>query len=387
MKITLQREALLKALQIINGVIEKKQTRPILANTLLTVANNHLSLTATDTEIELIGSAPLEEVTAASSVTAPARKLYDICRALPENTLLSLSLDGNRLLLQSNASRFTLTTLAAQNFPSIEEKSLAEQFTTSLTIPQFELRQLLYKTSFAMGQQDVRHYLNGTVFNFSPGKIECMATDGHRFALSCFEDPAIPNIKTKVLLPRKSVLELMRLLNTDEKIPLTLSVNDHYLRITTHDFTFTSKLIHTALPDYHKLIPQKGEHIVLAHRETVRQALIRVSILSHEKFRSIKWELKAGQLHMSANNPEHEEAEEIIPIEYQGRSVEVSFNVMYLLDALSVLDAEKVCWSFSNLDDGVVIEPADNKATSLYVIMPLLVPQIETMAASSYINP
>jgi len=378
MKITLQREALLKALHIISGVIEKKQTRPILANTLLTISNDCLSLTATDSEIELIGSAPVEEVSQAGAVTAPARKLYDICRALPESSLVTLLQEGERLTLQANKSRFTLSTLPAQDFPSIEEKS----FNAQLSISQAELRNLLYKTSFAMGQQDVRHYLNGAVFDIRPNLIECMATDGHRFALSKLEEQGIGE-KTKILLPRKSVLELMRLLNADDKTPLTLCINEHYLRVITAEFTFTSKLIHAALPDYHKLIPQKGIHAVIADRETLRQALVRVSILSHEKFRSIKWELKENQLIMTANNPEREEAEEVIPVEYQGRPVEVSFNVGYLLDAISAIDTEQVRWSFSNLDDGVLIEPLAEKSSSLYVVMPLLVPQTEQVAMNS----
>lgn len=377
MKITLQRESLLKALQIISGVIEKKQIRPILANTLLTVTDDRLSLTATDSEIELIGwAAPLLELERKGAVTAPARKLYDICRALPDETLVTLTHDNDRFLLQSNSSKFTLSTLPATDFPSIEEKS----FPASFTIPQAELRYLLYKTSFAMGQNDVRHYLNGSVFDIHSGAIECMTTDGHRFALSKIQNSGIGDIKTKILLPRKSVLELMRLLNADDHTPLTLCINDHYLRVITNDFTFTSKLVHAALPDYRKLIPQKGAHTAITNRDALRQALVRVSILSHEKFRSIKWGLSDGQLEISAHNPEREEAQEIIPVEYQGSNVDISFNVMYLLDAISAIDSEKIRWSFSNLDDGVLIEPVEESAKSLYVVMPLLVPQTEGVA-------
>lgn len=370
MKISLQRESLLKAMQIISGIIEKKQIRPILANVLLTANQEKLALTATDTEIELIGSAPLQQVATPGSITAPARKLYDICRALPEGTPIMLSSESDRLTLQSGSSRFTLATLPAQDYPSIEEKTFNVQF----LIPQSVFRHLLHKTSFAMGQQDVRHYLNGAVFNIVPGVFECMATDGHRFALSK-ANIGIDNIKTKVLVPRKSILELMRLLNADDQTPLTICINDHYLRIITSDFTFTSKLIHATLPDYHKLIPQRGTHTVVTEREILRQALIRVSILSHEKFRSIKWSIKAGQLEITANNPEREEAEEHVPVEYESKPIEVSFNVMYLLDAISAIGCEKILWSFTNLDDGVLIEPIEEPNTSLYVVMPLLVPQ------------
>jgi len=376
MKINLQREALLKALQIISGVIEKKQTRPILANCLLSVTDDRLLLTATDSEIELIGSAPLEARDSVGAVTAPARKLYDICRALPEGTPVTLVADGDRLTLQAKSSRFTLATLPAADFPSIEEKSFSSQF----TLPQADLRYLLHKTSFAMGQQDVRHYLNGAVFDVQPGRVECMATDGHRFALSRMENAGIGQLKTKILLPRKSVMELLRLLNADNLAALTVCINDHYLRVSTDEFIFTSKLLHASLPDYHKLIPQKGAYSVLANREELRQALVRVSILSHEKFRSIKWELKDNSLEMSANNPEREEAQEVLAVEYEGNPVEVSFNVGYLLDAISAIDSEKVRWSFSNLDDGVLIEPAEATGSSLYVVMPLLVPQAEQAA-------
>jgi DNA polymerase III subunit beta len=348
MKISLQRESLLKALQIISGVIEKKQIRPILANALITARPDGLAITATDTEIELIGSVPLQQVITPGSITAPARKLYDICRALPEGIPVTLTAEGDRLTLQSASSRFTLATLPAQDYPSIEEKT----FNTQFSIPQSEFRHLLYKTSFAMGQQDVRHYLNGAVLNIVPD-----------------------NIRTKILVPRKSILELMRLLNSDDQTELMICINDHYLRVITPDFTFTSKLIHATLPDYHKLIPQQGTHIIVAEREVLRQALIRVSILSHEKFRSIKWSLKSGQLEITANNPEREEAEEVIPVEYRDKPIEVSFNVMYLLDAISAIESEKIRCSFTNLDDGVLIEPVDESTSSLYVIMPLLTPQ------------
>ncbi len=376
MKLSLQREALLKALQIISGVIEKKQTRPILANTLLSAEQGRLLLTATDSEIELIGSAPLEHESQGGAVTAPARKLYDICRALPENTEVTLIAEGDRLSLQANNSRFSLATLPAQDFPFIDEKI----FPTILTLRQADLRQLLHKTSFAMGQQDVRHYLNGAVFDVQPGAIECMATDGHRFALSRIEEANLGQVRTKILLPRKSVLELLRLLNAEESAQLQLCINEHYLRVITEDFTFTSKLIHAALPDHHKLIPQKDSHSMVADREELRQALIRVSILSHEKFRGIQWELKPGSLEIRANNPEREEAQEVVPVDYQGKSLEVSFNVGYLLDAISAVQSAKVRWSFSNLDDGVLIEPVEEAGTHLYVVMPLLVPQAEQAA-------
>jgi len=378
MNITIRQDALLKALQIIHGVVEKKQTRPILSHALLTATEDQLLLTATDSEIELISAAPLETMTSPGSITAPARKLYDICRTLPERSLVRISLDKSRLIVQSGPSHFSLGTLAAQDFPTMEGKFLTDPELISFSIPAAAFRRLLSKTSFAMGQEDVRHYLNGTAFSLSSGKIECMTTDGHRFAFSKMEDAAIPDQSLKVLVPRKSVLEVLRLLNPEDAAATArFCLNGHYLRIMTDDFTFTSKLVHTPLPDYHRLIPERAAHTVLANRELLRQALTRVSILAHEKFRNVVLELSDDQLYLSTQNPEREEAKEAMPLEYQGPSVDVSFNVLYLSDAISAIDSEYVRWSFSNLENGILIESDDGARSCLYVVMPLFLPKVE----------
>lgn len=366
MKISIKREALLKPLQVMSGVVEKRQTMPILANVLITVKDNQLFLTGTDLEIELIGNVMLDQESDPGSITVSARKLFDICRALPENSLLQLTLEGDHVLVRSGRSRFMLATLPAQDFPSIEEGS----FTAEFAISQVKLKKLLGKVYFAMGQQDVRHHLNGALLDIHQGTMKCVATDGHRLALDAIHDVDSGIAPTKIILPRKSVLELMRLLdvNTDESITLLIGAN--HFRIKTTDFVFTSKLVSAQYPDYDRLIPRNTKNTAMMDRETLRQALARAAILSNEKFRVIRLQLETDSMQIMANNPEQEEAEEKIQIEYQGDSIEIAFNVAYLLDAVSAITTESIHWSFSDPSGGVLLESAE-KDHSLYVVMPM----------------
>ena len=237
MKVTIERATLLKPLQMLSGVVERRQTLPILANVLMTVRNDQLLLTATDLEIELIGIVTLNQPAEEGSVTVSARKLLDICRALPDDALLQLNLEGDHLALRSGKSRFMLTTLPANDFPNIEDSP----FTTEFVISQSKLKTLLGKTYFAMGQQDVRHYLNGALIDIYEDTLKCVATDGHRLAFSSIQHPGM-NGKLRVILPRKSVLELMRLLDSSDD-DIKISIGEHHFRVTSPDFNFTSKLI------------------------------------------------------------------------------------------------------------------------------------------------
>lgn len=381
MNLTIQRAALLKPLQMINGVIERRQTLPILANVLVTVKDQQLFLTGTDLEIEMIGSALLTQVTAGGSITVSARKLLDICRALPEDAELKWSFENDHLILRSGKSRFMLTTLPAHDFPSVEEGP----FTTEFSIHQAKLKKLLSKTHFAMGQQDVRHYLNGTLFDINQGIVKCVATDGHRLAFSSIAGVMTGDSQVKVILPRKSVLELIRLLDNSEE-DVTVRIGDNHFRVISSDFTFTSKLINAQYPDYDKLIPRSVANVAIASREVLKQALTRASILSNEKFRGIRLHLDRDLLRIVANNPEQEEAEELVQLEYQGNGVEIGFNVAYLLDVVSTIATEMIRWSFNDPNGGVLIESSEqesdgesdkgsnkesNKDYSLYVVMPM----------------
>jgi DNA polymerase-3 subunit beta len=369
MKITLSRATLIKPLQMISGVVEKRQTLPILSNVLVTVNEDTLSLTATDLEIELIGSVKLEQpVAQAGATTVAARKLLDICRALPDDASIQMTLDGEQLIVRSAGSRFALTTLPATDFPNVENGPFITQFKMS----QAKLRKLIGKTHFAMGQQDVRHYLNGTLFDIGDGVVKCIATDGHRLAYSFANEVNTDGAKIKAILPRKTVLELIRLLDANSEDEITVCFGESHFRIVTNDFIFTSKLINAQYPDYDKLIPRSVVNTAVASREALRQALVRAAILSNEKFRGIRLHLNEDQLRIVANNPEQEEAEEMVTLNYQGAGLEVGFNAAYLLDVVSAIGSDDISWSFNDPNSGVLIEPtAGEHGDCLYVVMPM----------------
>lgn len=366
MEFTVDRATLIKPLHMISGVVERRQTLPILSNVLITVQDK-LALTATDLEIEIIGSVTLNEISKPGSITVSARKFYDICRALPEDAILQLTLEGDHLLLRSGRSRFTLTTLPSQDFPNIEQGL----FTTQLSLNQAKFRKLISKVHFAMGQQDVRHYLNGALFDINQGVMKCVATDGHRLALSFMEDPSFKEIKTRMILPRKSILELIRLLDAHAEDTIQVYMGENHFRVVTSHFTFTSKLINAQYPDYEKLIPRQVENTALTCRESLKQALTRASILSNEKFRGVRLHLNQDKLKIVANNPEQEEAEEMINLEYQGNATEIGFNVAYLLDVVSNIASESVRWLFSDPNSGVLIESTEANNDCVYVVMPM----------------
>lgn len=365
MDITVQREALLKPLQAVSGVVEKKQTLPILSNVLLTIKDGHLLLTGTDLEIELIGFVKLESLTAEGTTTVSARKLFDICRTLPEGSTLRLSLEKNYLVARAGESCFMLNTLPAQEFPSLEDMEYSVKFSTKQT----NLKNLFAQTYFAMGQQDVRHYLNGTYIDIGQNTIKCVAADGHRLALASVQDETIGNVEARVIVPRKSVLELIRLLNTDGDNDVTIHIGDSRFRIITNDYIFTSKLISAQYPDYNRLIP-RGTMAATGERDAIKQALTRASILSNEKFRGVRFQLEPMKLRITANNSDQEQADEAVALEYEGTNIEIGFNVAYLLDVFSAIAAKRIRCLFSGPNDGVLIESADGD-NSLYVVMPM----------------
>jgi DNA polymerase-3 subunit beta len=366
MDITVQREALLKPLQAVSGIVERKQTLPILSNVLLAAKDNQLYLTGTDLEIELVGFVRVETMSQPGSITVSARKLFDICRTLPEGAMLCLALQKNNLTVRAGESCFTLNTLAPEDFPTLENSEYPVEF----KIKQVSLKNLLIKTYFAMGQQDVRHYLNGTFLDIGKNTIKCVAADGHRLALTSIYDETMGNVEARVILPRKSVLELIRLLGTDdEHHHATVSIGDSRIRIVTSDFIFTSKLINAQYPDYNRLIP-RGTHFAIGEREMIKQALTRASILSNEKFRGVRFQLEDNRLLITANNSDQEQAEEAVTLDYAGNKIEIGFNVAYLLDVVSAITAKSIRCAFTDPNNGVLIESAEDDH-SLYVVMPM----------------
>ena len=372
MEITIQRDALLKPLQAANGVWRRKETNPfpILSNVLLTVKENQLRLSGTDLEIELIGFVPLESLLTAGSTTVSARKLFDICRTLPEGAILHLSLEKNYLVVRASGSCFMLNTLPSEDFPGIEDSDYPVEF----TLQQNSLKNLLTKTHFAMGQQDVRHYLNGAFLDINQGAIKCVAADGHRLALATIQDENLNNVQAKIILPRKSVLELIRLLGSEIEHKVKIKIGENRFRIETPEFIFTSKLISAQYPDYNRLIPQ-GNMVATGDAEAIRQALTRASILSNEKFRGVRFQLEPNKLCITANNSDQEQAEEAVSLDYAGNKIEIGFNVAYLLDVVSSMITAKCkkirfILTESNNNNGVLIQSTEED-TSMYVIMPM----------------
>lgn len=365
MKFSAERETLLAALQAVIGVVERRQTMPILANVLLSVKEGRLSVTATDLEVELVASAEVS-AQADGEVTIPGRKLLDICRSLPDHVQIVLAVEGERATIRGGKSRFTLSTLPAAEFPVIEEISVQQ----TLQVSQGELRRLLDKTHFSMAQQDVRYYLNGMLFEVTPRHLRTVATDGHRLAMATYESE-LPGVRSdlQVILPRKGVLELLRLLqNPDEDVRLVLGGN-HFHAITP-DFTFTSKLVDGKFPEYERVVPRDADKRVLGPRVELKEALARTAILSNEKYRGVRLVLEDGNLQILANNPEQEEAEEQVGVSYSGSRVEIGFNVSYLIDVLSVLTSEEVRFLLSDGSRSVLVQDP-GREDALYVVMPM----------------
>lgn len=364
MKFTISREVLLKPLQVIGGVVEKRQTLPILANVLVQVDKGKLTLTGTDLEVELTATAMVENGSD-GEITLPARKFGDICRALPEQAMLEVTVDGDKALIRSGKSRFSLSTLPAAEYPATENVAGAFR----LTIAQEVLKGLLEQTQFCMANQDVRYYLNGMLLEMKGGQLRTVATDGHRLAISETDCPDVAGEERQVIIPRKGVLELSRLLD-DGDAQCELVVGGNHLRVVLGDVVMTSKLVDGRFPDYDRVVPKIGERLVTADRIRLRQALQRTSILSNEKFRGIRLQFEQNLLKATVNNPEQEEAEEEVEVDYGGVEFEIGFNVSYLLDALNVVKQEQVVLSMTDANSSCLIYGAGD-TNSRYVVMPM----------------
>jgi DNA polymerase-3 subunit beta len=371
MKFSTNRETLLKAVQLVTGVVERRQTLPVLSNLLVTAemaegsGGGQVSLIGTDLEVELIARVQGIQVEQAGSATIPARKLADIWRSLPEGAEVSLAIEGDRAIVRSGRSRFALATLPAAEFPEIA----VQDSEVELSLPYEKLRRLLDQTSFAMAQQDVRFFLNGMLLEVTEGYVRGVATDGHRLAMCTIEGGASGVDRIQVIVPRKGVIELGRLLS-DAEPEVLISLGSNHLRASQGEYTLTSKLVDGKFPDYEKVIPKDTSRFLNGDRETLRQAFLRASILSNEKYRGVRLLLDNEQLTIKASNPEQEEAEEVVPVEYGGGELEIGFNVGYLQDVLNVLGTDDVRLSVSDANSSALIE-GPGADDSLYVLMPM----------------
>lgn len=365
MKLTIEREKLLFPLQIVAGVVEKRQTFPQLANVLLDLSGNELLLVGTDLEVELQGRVILEEGEGIEdgATTVSARKLIDICKALPEHSTLEIKHEDSKLTIRSGRSRFNLATLPAQEFPQAETICAETEF----TIEQSVLRTLINKTQFAIPQNDVRYYLNGIFWELKNYRLCAVASDGHRLAYSTTAIDV--NGNAQFIVPRKGVLELTRLLIEDQE-KVDVIVNNSHMRVKTNAFTFTTKLIDGRYPDHNLLIPKSGGRVLVADRDLLRQAINRVAVLTTDKYQSVCLEFKQNLLRVLTHNPEQEEAEEEINVDYQDEALELMYNANYLQDALGALPAGMAKISLIDGSNGLKIE-AENGGSELYIVMPM----------------
>jgi len=364
MRFSIQREVLLKPLQQVVNVVERRQTMPVLTNVLAVVENGLLSLTGSDTEVEMIGRTVVEDAENGET-TIPARKLFEIVRALPDGSRLKFAQSGERISIQAGRSKFTLSTLPASEFPSSEAKDVVER----IQIPEAALRELIERTSFAMAQQDVRFYLNGLLFDLREEALRCVATDGHRLALCEAALPGNNFGRRQIILPRKGVLELQRLLEGGDRV-LELELGRNHVRVRREDLTFTSKLIDGRFPDYEAVIPIGADKEARIEREVLKAALQRAAILSNEKYKGIKIEFSPGQLRIVAHNPEQEEATEEIEAQTSVDDLAIGFNVVYLLDALNALRDDEVLLNVRDANSSALVREASN-SRSRHVVMPL----------------
>jgi DNA polymerase-3 subunit beta len=330
-------EKILGALQAVSGIVERRHTLPILANVLLRKTGKRIELTTSDLEIQVRTADEMGGDEASFNTTVGARKLIDILRSLPADQVVSLSAAQNKLTLQAGKSRFTLQTLPAEDFPLVNE---AVDFGPAFSVPQKVLRSLINQVHFAMAVHDIRYYLNGILFIAEGKQLTLVATDGHRLALAqATLDNEVP--KQEVILPRKTVLELQRLLR-DEDTAIEMQFAGNQARFSFSGMEFVTKLVEGKFPDYNRVIPKNHKNAVVLGRVPLLSSLQRAAILTSEKFKGVRINLEPGALRIASSNAEQEEAKEELEVDYNGDSIEIGFNVTYLMDALANMGSEMV---------------------------------------------
>lgn len=360
-----EKETILKPLQLVIGIVERKQTLPILSNVLIEKEPGKIRFTATDLEIQIttaIGVNSKGEDN--SSITLGGKKLQEILRILPDQSKISIETKENKALIKSNKSRFSLQTLPPQDFPKLNF-----QLTDSkkIVLPQSELRKLLLSVQYAMAQQDVRYYLNGVLLIIEGNKLKTVATDGHRLAFNACSI-AGSHEKQEIILPRKAASELCKLLGDIEE-PVEIEFSSQQVKVSFSGITLVSKVIDGKFPDYDRVIPKYSNHLPM-NRLQVQQALQRAAILSNEKFRGVRFILTDKNLSIISSNSEHEEAQEEIETEYHGEPLDIGFNVNYLMDGLNNIGSEEIIFSFGDPNSSILITTAENNEFR-YVVMPM----------------
>jgi len=364
--VQIERDALLKALQAVTGIVEKRHTLPILSNVLIERQQGSLTMVATDLEIQVaarmeLGKGPGED----TGLTVSARKLQEILRALPDGSEAALEVQNNRLQVRSGKSRFNLQTLPVGDFPAMAEPGAAQ---AKVSMPQKALRELLLLVQYAMAQQDIRYYLNGLLMLLEGGQVKVIATDGHRLSYAA-RALGQSQEKREVILPRKAVLELSRLL-ADSDDPVTIEIFGAVVRFGFGGTVLTTKIIDGKFPDYTRVVPTNYQKRFSIQRQALLQSLQRAGILSNEKFRGVRWMVSAGSLRISCTNNEQEEAQEELEITYDGDALDIGFNITYILDVLNNVHSDAVECAFGDANSSMLVTVPDNSEFR-YVVMPM----------------
>ncbi|MDO9217846.1 MAG: DNA polymerase III subunit beta [Lacisediminimonas sp.] len=359
------RDTLLRPLQIVSGIVERRHTLPILANILIRKEGEQVSFLSTDIEVQITTKAAVGSGAEVAATTVAARKLLDILRALPENSDVTLSLTNKRMTVQSGKSRFALQTLAAEDFPTVAE---AGNYTATVSLPQKTLKHLFNMVYFSMAQQDIRYYLNGLLLVVTGKQVIGVATDGHRLAFCQVEvDQELP--RQEVIIPRKTIIELQRLLD-DSDDPVQLDIATGQVKLSFGDIELISKLVEGKFPDYTRVVPKGYKNSFTIRRDELLHALQRTAIMTSDKFKGVRCLIAPGSLKISSTNADQEEAVVELEIDYGGDSIDIGFNVTYLLDVLNNLKTDNVTISLGDANSSALITVADN-ADFKYVVMPM----------------
>ena len=361
------KEEVVKSLNQTLGVVEKRQTLPILSNILFEVDESSLKLTATDLESEISTTSTASNYKSGGKTTAPARKLSDLCRLMPDLAEIHFFLDGDNLKIETESGKYNLSTLPSEDFPVFEIEDTQSQ----INISSQNLKNLITKTSFAMGNQDWRHYLNGLYMMIDDKVITTVATDAHRLAMATSSLNEASSESTSGIVPRKSINEIGKLVG-DESENVVIQLGQTSIAANVSGTTFVSKLIEGKFPDYEQVIPSGESSLLVVDRKNFSESLSRVSVLSSEKYKGVRIITKKDSLNISANNPEKEQGEENLSCEYQGEEIDIAFNVNYLQEILSTIDSEKIEINFFGSEKSCLITDP-NSENLKYVVMPLLI--------------
>ncbi len=361
------KEEVVKSLNLTLGVVEKRQTLPILSNVLFEVDESSLKLTATDLESEISTTSTVSNFKSGGKTTAPARKLSDLCRLMPDLAEIHFFLDGDNLKIETESGKYNLSTLPSEDFPVFETEDTQSQ----INISSQNLKNLITKTSFAMGNQDWRHYLNGLYMMIDDKVITTVATDAHRLAMATSSLNEASSESTSGIVPRKSINEIGKLVG-DESENVVIQLGQTSIAANVSGTTFVSKLIEGKFPDYEQVIPSGESSLLVVDRKNFSESLSRVSVLSSEKYKGVRIITKKDSLNISANNPEKEQGEENLSCEYQGEEIDIAFNVNYLQEILSTIDSEKIEINFFGSEKSCLITDP-NSENLKYVVMPLLI--------------